>query len=136
MLEEAYEAALRVAAMNARLKIEREQVPKVSEASRARGGGRPMAAHAAPVVEGKVRQPVANAAVAGSLGLRIVSKAEFAEFQAWKVELQAISNRGAGAGTSAEEDDGASEDDDQGYELGSVALLVGGARAKVPSSGN
>jgi hypothetical protein len=71
-LKEAYEAALRVTAMNARLKIAREQVPRVSEASRARGGGRPMAAYAAPVVEGKERQPLANAAVAGSLGLRIV----------------------------------------------------------------
>jgi hypothetical protein len=56
-LEEAYEAALRVTAMNARLRIARVQVPRASEASRARGGGRPMAAHAALVGEGKVRQP-------------------------------------------------------------------------------
>jgi hypothetical protein len=60
--------------------------------------------------------------------LRIVSEAEFAEFQALKAKLRAIFDTGAGAGASAEEDCGL-EEDDQEYELGSVALPVGAARA-------
>jgi hypothetical protein len=125
-LEEAYEAALRVTAMNARLKIAREQVPRVAEVSRTRGGGRPMAALAGPVVaESKVLRPVSKAVALDTEGLRVVSAAGFAEFQAWKAELQAIASGGAGAG----EDDGSEEDDSQEYEFGSVALPVGGARA-------
>lgn len=128
-LEEAYEAALRVSAMNARLKIAREQVPRFFEPSRARGGSRHMAAHAAPAVEHKMRRLATSTAVAGGLGLRIVSEAEFAEFQAWKAELQAISDGGADAGTGAEEDASGSEGDDQDYETGPAAFPVGGARA-------
>eukprot|EP00243_Klebsormidium_subtile_P005409 TRINITY_DN215_c0_g2_i2.p1 TRINITY_DN215_c0_g2~~TRINITY_DN215_c0_g2_i2.p1 ORF type:complete len:364 (+),score=89.29 TRINITY_DN215_c0_g2_i2:170-1261(+) len=128
-LEEAYDAALRVTAMNARLKIAREQVPRVSEASRARGGGRPVAALAAPaVVERRpVRQPVSKAVAVDTEGLRIVSAAEFAEFLAWKAELLAIAAEGAGAGGGAGEEEEGSEYDDQEYELSSLALPVGGA---------
>ncbi|GAQ84327.1 hypothetical protein KFL_001850020 [Klebsormidium nitens] len=123
-LDEAYEAALRVTAMNARLKIAREQVPRISEASRARGGGRPVAALAAPaVVERRVRQPVSKVVAVDTEGLRIVSAAEFAEFLAWKAELQAIAAEGAGAGEGAEEE--GSEYDDQEYELSSLALPEG-----------
>jgi hypothetical protein len=61
----------------------------------------------------------------GGLGLRVVSEAEFAEFQAWKAELQAVATGGA----DVEEDGGSEEDDSQEYELGLVALPVRGPRA-------
>eukprot|EP00243_Klebsormidium_subtile_P012705 TRINITY_DN791_c0_g1_i1.p3 TRINITY_DN791_c0_g1~~TRINITY_DN791_c0_g1_i1.p3 ORF type:complete len:100 (+),score=12.82 TRINITY_DN791_c0_g1_i1:296-595(+) len=96
--------------MNARLRIAREQVSRASEAVRVRGSGRPMAAHAAPMAVRQVQQPVP---VAGRVGQLTVSAAEFAEFQAWKAELQAISagGAGAGAGAGAEEDAGSESDD-------------------------
>jgi hypothetical protein len=48
----------------------------------------------------------------------------------WKAELQAIAagSAGAGEGAGANENNG-SQYDDQEYELSSVALPVGGARA-------
>jgi hypothetical protein len=105
MLEETYGAALRVTAMNARLKIAREQVPKVFEAGKAQGDGRAVAALAAPVLaESRARQPVSKAVAVDTKGLRVVSAAEFAEFLAWKAELQAIAagSTGAGGGPRAE----------------------------------
>jgi hypothetical protein len=77
-LEEAYEAALRVTAMNARLKIAREQMPKGFEAGRARGGGRHVAALAVLVVVGSgARQPVLKTVAVDTEGLRVDSAAEF-----------------------------------------------------------
>ncbi|GAQ93047.1 hypothetical protein KFL_012680020 [Klebsormidium nitens] len=50
-LEEVYEAALRVSAINARLKIARELAPKPADAGRLRWSSKPAGAHAATVPE-------------------------------------------------------------------------------------
>ncbi|GAQ91508.1 hypothetical protein KFL_007970030 [Klebsormidium nitens] len=67
-LDEAYEAALRVSAINARLKIARELAPRVADASRLRWSNKPAAAHAATVPAPVQLVAAAPAAPSGGSG--------------------------------------------------------------------
>jgi hypothetical protein len=67
-LEEAYEAALHVRAMNTRMRIARELAPKTGDAGRPRWGGKPAAAHVATLAGG-AELPAAGPVAPGAWGL-------------------------------------------------------------------